>query len=449
MNQRVTIKGHEGQADQLMTADQIVQGLMTLLRESRLDEAVDVYMRCQDDLGFALMAAAKVETSLLQQVANLFYRARDYGKAAMVCEELEAYDKAAEFYGLSGEHEMAAHMAARVGNHLLAAQSFERCSRYAEAAGLYEKAENLERAAACYERAGAFLNAARAFVGYGCDARAISCLQRIEPTEADAVEAAAMLVLALDRQDQRAHAAAHAVAALGQLEPRAVQVDAWLDLVGYANAVGHVAEALEGVRTYLGVVKRGDTRALELEKNLLKRLEQAPQAPAAPAPVALGTANAVTGVMRGFDVLKALPVFAELTLEQLRAVHALTTVVSPAAGEVVIAPGAPAAALFVVLSGAVHVHAATETQSAPLATLGLGEPVGEMSWLDQAPSMAAVRAAADTTLLRVDGAGLSALAEADPSLAMRVYRALARELASRVRDTSAAAAKWQAAATGA
>jgi len=105
----------------------------------------------------------------------------------------------------------------------------------------------------------------------------------------------------------------------------------------------------------------------------------------------------------------------------------------PGDGEVVIQEGVAIDKLFIVLSGELGVRLANgET----VATLGAGEVVGEIAFVDSAPPSATVAAISRAVLLEIDKAKLQGKIDADPGFAARFYKAIAVFLASRLRATT-------------
>jgi CRP/FNR family cyclic AMP-dependent transcriptional regulator len=99
-------------------------------------------------------------------------------------------------------------------------------------------------------------------------------------------------------------------------------------------------------------------------------------------------------------------------------------------GEPLIHEGRPVDAVILVLEGelSVSVHGIGE-----VASLGVGEIVGEMSYVDAAPPSATVSAKVRTRALFIDKRTLTAKLESDVAFGFRFYRALAVFLADRLR----------------
>jgi CRP/FNR family transcriptional regulator, cyclic AMP receptor protein len=101
-------------------------------------------------------------------------------------------------------------------------------------------------------------------------------------------------------------------------------------------------------------------------------------------------------------------------------------------GEILIQEGQPLVSVILLLQGECVVieHAAGE-----IARLGVGEIVGEMSFVDSALPSATVRAVGDGLALFLDKETVARKLEADVAFGCRFYRALAIFLADRLRGT--------------
>jgi bacteriocin-type transport-associated protein len=100
-------------------------------------------------------------------------------------------------------------------------------------------------------------------------------------------------------------------------------------------------------------------------------------------------------------------------------------------GHCLIEEGKPIDALYIVLTGRFGVSAGGK----PLAELGKGEILGELSFVDASPPVATVRAIEDGLVLAVPRAQLEARLKQDLGFAARFYRAIAIFLAGRLRAT--------------
>lgn len=88
-------------------------------------------------------------------------------------------------------------------------------------------------------------------------------------------------------------------------------------------------------------------------------------------------------------------------------------------------------ALYVVLEGLLGIRVATVSQAC-LATLGPGEIVGEISFIEGTPATATVFAVENTLLLALSRAKLGEHCRADPAFAARLYHSFARLVSRRL-----------------
>lgn len=101
-------------------------------------------------------------------------------------------------------------------------------------------------------------------------------------------------------------------------------------------------------------------------------------------------------------------------------------------GVSIITEGEKGDKLFIMLEGQLRIE---DSRIGTIATLGIGEIVGEMSYVDNAPPSASVVADGDCVVLELSHGSLEARMESDPGFGMRFYRALSFFLADRLRGT--------------
>ncbi|MDJ0923625.1 MAG: ATP-binding protein [Acidimicrobiia bacterium] len=131
------------------------------------------------------------------------------------------------------------------------------------------------------------------------------------------------------------------------------------------------------------------------------------------------------------DVLRRIPLFADLPEEDLDILASGACEESVAAGEVVFNEGDEGDRACVILEGEVEVVKASGAREVLLAVRQAGDVVGEMSLLDAAPRMATVRAKVDTTFLTIPKQQMDDLISSSATAA----RALFAVLLSRWRET--------------
>jgi len=101
-------------------------------------------------------------------------------------------------------------------------------------------------------------------------------------------------------------------------------------------------------------------------------------------------------------------------------------------GDVLIQQGGEIDSLMFVLDGKVSIDI---EGVGPVASLGSGEMLGEMSLVDDSPPSATAIVLEPANVLHVDRKQLIAKLDSDPAFAARLYRAIAMFLSARMRNT--------------
>lgn len=103
-----------------------------------------------------------------------------------------------------------------------------------------------------------------------------------------------------------------------------------------------------------------------------------------------------------------------------------------ASGEVLVREGTPCQSVFLLIDGSMAVSIQGLGR---VATLGSGEMIGELSFVDSAPPSATVTAETTCQILDVDKQLLAAHLSRNEGFARRFYQAIAMFLADRLRGT--------------
>lgn len=140
---------------------------------------------------------------------------------------------------------------------------------------------------------------------------------------------------------------------------------------------------------------------------------------------ALGHNPLEIGVMERLLALKQVPLFANLTLDQLEAIHQLAQEVTFLAGEVVLREGEPGSKLYVLLEGRLEVYLGWETpERSRLGEIRAIDYVGEMAILDDEPRSATIVAVEDSRMLSLEGESLKDLILQMPEISFEIFRVL-------------------------
>ncbi len=134
--------------------------------------------------------------------------------------------------------------------------------------------------------------------------------------------------------------------------------------------------------------------------------------------------------MAAESVLAQVNLFAGLDEQSLESLEAFTFRRTFSEGEEIVEEGRTGNGLFIVLSGNVEVVKGLAGKSPQvLATLGPGEPFGEMALVGEWPRTASVRATEATECMGMDRWVFLTHLNKEPQLAVRMLQILAQRLA--------------------
>ena len=128
------------------------------------------------------------------------------------------------------------------------------------------------------------------------------------------------------------------------------------------------------------------------------------------------------------EFLRRLPLFAELSEEDLDRLHEAAELVFLSAGALLIAEGSPPDSLYVVLAGEFEVTSHSGQQDILVARCGPGEVLGEISLLEGSPRTASVRAMQDSQLLRISQGAFQQVLTASSTATLAILRTVIRRL---------------------
>ena len=453
-----------------MATGKVIETLRRHLARNEIEEAVSLYETCvQQSVGQELWQEFTTASKPTKKaIANLFYRSRDYQRAGQACEQLGEWTAAAKAYGAAHEWAKAAACAQKTGDRLRAAEMYQKGGELRRAAELYYEAERFSEAAEALELAGDLVGAGQLFVRANQAQRAIQALGRVTAQDArfmPAVGLLADLLVQVERRDLAIHRlaavaplgrpvrdASHAELAyrLGLLMAEEGQYDrarqAFEQVFTFDPQYRDVTARLDTIRRY-AMGGRPPTPSSDLPRvvagrPLPPREPTDPFAALAGSPFAQPVASSASTTdedplverMAGYDVLKRLPIFEDLSLDEMKAFYTICERTTFQPNEVVIEQGQRGAALYIVREGRLRVTRIRDGGSeSHLATVPAGQYVGEMSLIDDAPTSARVSAAETVKALRVTKNRFDQLMFANEQVALRVYRSFLRTLSRRLR----------------
>ncbi len=130
------------------------------------------------------------------------------------------------------------------------------------------------------------------------------------------------------------------------------------------------------------------------------------------------------------DELRKVPLFANLTDEDLRQLCRMSETVSVTPGELVCKEGEIGDALYVILDGELAVTKLQDGEDVALAVVRTGELIGEMSLIEQVPRNASVRTLKESRLLAISQAAFQNLIKYSPSAHLAILRTVTARLRS-------------------
>ena len=139
--------------------------------------------------------------------------------------------------------------------------------------------------------------------------------------------------------------------------------------------------------------------------------------------------------MSTYDSLKAAVIFADFDDQEIAAFAAAADRRSVPEGHAFFAMGVTNSSLYVICNGAVRVERIGVADDLPLATLESGQTFGEMSFMDDSLTTAAVVADEPTEVLEISRPSLDRLLSEHPAMCMKLWRNLALELKQRLTKT--------------
>ena len=132
--------------------------------------------------------------------------------------------------------------------------------------------------------------------------------------------------------------------------------------------------------------------------------------------------------MKELIALKLVPLFSELTLEQLSSIDRLMVTRHYVKGETVFKQGDVGAELFVVLEGEIRIHLDADGREVTLARQGPNSVLGEMAAFDEQPRSASAQATQATTVRVLRRDRLQAIVHEHPEVLLEFVKNLSQRI---------------------
>jgi CRP-like cAMP-binding protein len=142
-----------------------------------------------------------------------------------------------------------------------------------------------------------------------------------------------------------------------------------------------------------------------------------------------------------FELLRRLPIFAEIEPARLKLLAFMSERVGFDPGKLLMRQGDPADAAYLIIEGDVEIVLETPTGQFTVATLGANEIVGDMGILGNVPRAATVRAKDRVIALRISKEPFMRMVREFPSMAVSIMQELAQRLEATNRQLSGAVAE--------
>ncbi|MBI5497006.1 MAG: cyclic nucleotide-binding domain-containing protein [Deltaproteobacteria bacterium] len=449
------VEGGES-SGQFVTTGKVVQFIRTHLARKEVEHAARLYEQSGGAVAAQLLEDAKSSSVDSQKaLGDMFVMARDFATAAKCYEMGRRWADAARTYEQAADFASAARMFEKDGDKMRAAQALERAGHGAQALVLYEAAGAHEVMAECLARQGRLFEAASYYQRLGNVRGEVECLRLVPVADPGRVAAVKRLAALMAQYGHAQQAGQLIVETLRQIP--AAQQDRELQ--------EGLARILEGL---------GRTDQAQQIRAMLAGPQAAPPPPAPAAPTSVpftrpapaaapkdpfatlsdpfggggggGGGGAAPQVEAGpapasssdaYGFLKSIPIFGELNLQDMKDLYRLCEERDFPPGTIIIEQGVRGNGLTIILGGQVGVLRVDQGgATTPLATLGTGKYVGEISLVDDAPTSARVVASGPVRALFLPRERFEHFLYSRETAALRIYRLFTRTLAERLRQAN-------------
>jgi CRP/FNR family transcriptional regulator, cyclic AMP receptor protein len=128
------------------------------------------------------------------------------------------------------------------------------------------------------------------------------------------------------------------------------------------------------------------------------------------------------------------PLFRYFTDEERARVERLAKLSAVSAGDYLIRAGDTDSRLFAIEDGSLHIVALRDGREVPVAQVGVGDVLGEVSFIDDSPRTVSVKASEASVIRTWDKKTLSEALAFDPQLLAKFAVAMSELLVERLRD---------------
>ncbi len=480
-------------------SDNVVKDIIECLNKNDVDQAASLVAASDAEVGNMLIRKARsaANRELWKKLTILFGTVRDSKRAATCAEAVGDTGMAAGFYEAAYDWIEAAETYKKAGMLDKAAEMYERGLAFDKAASIYLETKNYLRSATCHAKAGNNYHAGHLYMKVGRYEQAVAVLQKVDRLQRKFVEASMLLgrffektgntAMAVERYKevvQSRHLNAdtvevhHRLAVVLTKENKLDKAEQlWKDVLKVDPNHKGAIDSLKLLSSHSASSRPPKARVSMMPPDNSFppppvtgvstrsstppghriRVENTPAGGSVPPPLILPGETVAPGViepvakavkkqkkpasvviMRGdFDVFRKMPIFSELSLDELRLVHTLADRVTFNTGDILIEQNQPGENLFVIISGVVKVELITKDKKpVEVAVLGMGASLGEMSMVDEAPASARVTAIEPVAAFSFPFDRFRVHLKADSRSSLKIMRVLCRILSLRLREAN-------------
>ena len=432
----------------VVTAGNLLGVIQAALEQGELELASRLYEESGRPVADQLLAALqKRPQPIREKAAQMYVMARDFARAARLHESAKSWPDAARMYEEAADLAAAARCHLWSGETRRAAECLDSVGQLDEAAKLYEKLGEREAQADCLLRGGQVAQAAQIYRALGNTRAEMDALGRVSDddpakppavrrlaqilvqrnriTEATQVCADALRVSVPAKQDQELHRLL-----ISLFEKQGLKIEAQRTQLRLDRLARRTIDTIpDGVMSITGTMQFNSTG--EALSTLITTASKLPVPPADPAE------ELAAQPKESYGFLKAIPLFARLTLDDMRDLHRLGSEVNFNPGTMLIEAGVDAPGLLVIIEGTAEVLAmGDDGPPRYLNSLGPGDHLGEISMLCNSLTSARVVASTWLRSLAIPRQQFERYLVTHPGAALRIYRLFAEGLAGRVRALS-------------
>jgi tetratricopeptide (TPR) repeat protein len=402
----------------------------------------DVHGACRlyEEMGSAMagdliMEMRSASANTRKNLAEMFALARDFGSAARVHEMDNSWQEAAAHWQRAGDHQAAARAHTRAGDKQEAAAAFERDGQLDAALNLYEQSGDEEGQAEVLARQERFAEAAQIYARVGNLRGEVEMLRLVPNSDPVRVWAVRRLVFLLEKYGYKNEAVQLLVDTMQHCPPAQADAEIPYTLLRLLQELGRHDNA-QRVQEFIDAQQS----APQSEAPALAQPETTTEIPK-------GALNPFGALRSGtpdestqsgdaaYGYLKAIPIFAELDLSDMRSLYRISEELVFAPQSTLIEQGMTSPGLAVIVEGQVDVVVkGADGAEKKVNALGPGATIGEISLVRDAPTSARVVATSEVRALTIPRDRFQRYLYNHEHAALRIYRLFTQNLADRVAE---------------